>query len=140
MPEEDDEDSRKPRARRRDDDEEEPRPRRRSREDDEEDEEDDDRPRRRRRRDTGGLDSLIPYNNGMALAAYYCGVFSLIPCLWGTLSILAIVFGFLGLKRAKLHPDSKGKGHSIAGIVLGSITMLLGLACAIVGVIIAMKK
>ena len=76
----------------------------------------------------------------MALAAYYCGVFSLIPCLWGTLSVLAIVFGFIGLKRAKTHPESKGKGHSIAGIVLGSITILLGIACAIVGIIIAVQK
>ncbi len=131
MPREDDEEPRTPKARRRNDDE-----------DDDDDFEDDERPqrRRRRRRDTGGLDSLIPYNNGMALAAYYCGVFSLIPCLWGTLSILAIVFGFLGLKRSKMYPDSKGKGHSIAGIVLGSITILLGLASAIVGVIIALKK
>jgi hypothetical protein len=95
-----------------------------------EDDDRDDRPRRPRRdRDDGEvLGGLIPLKNGMALAAYYCGVFSFIPCLWGTLSVLAVVFGFIGLSKAKRHPSAKGKGHAIAGIVCGSITGLLGLA------------
>ena len=56
------------------------RPRRRRRDRDEDD--DDDRPRRGRRDgyNDGGMSTLIPYKNGKALAAYYCGVFSLIPC------------------------------------------------------------
>jgi hypothetical protein len=90
-----------------------------------EDEEDDDEVYDRRPAKGGGI---IPYRNGMALASYYCGVFSLIPCLWGTVSLLAIIFGILGLNKAKANPQLGGKGHSITGIVLGSITIALLLA------------
>ncbi len=105
------------------DDRDRPRPRRRRDDDDDYD----DRPRRR----SGGGDptgGLIPYKNGMALAAYYCGVFSFIPCLWGLLSLLAIIFGFVGLSHANKHPEAKGKGHAIAGIVCGFITLFLAVA------------
>jgi hypothetical protein len=130
-----------PRDEDRDEDDRDDRPRRRDRDE----YEDDYRPRRRRRRDddddrgdaTGGL---IPYKNGMALAAYYCGVFSFIPCLWGTLSLLAIVFGFMGLAKASKHPEAKGKGHAIAGIVCGGITLLLLIAGIVYGVVAANTK
>lgn len=115
-----------------DDDDRDPPPRRRDRDDEDDDRDEDYRPRRPRRRDRddggGDLGGLIPVNNGMALAAYYCGVFSFIPCLWGTLSLLAIIFGFVGLSKANKHPEAKGKGHSIAGIVCGGITLLLAVA------------
>src|SRR6516165_5140956 len=42
------------------------------------DEKDDGRPRRRRSRD-GAVSTIIPYRNGKALAAYYCGIFGLVP-------------------------------------------------------------
>lgn len=132
----DDDDDRDDRPRRRRDEDEDNRPRRRDRDFDDED---DDRPRRRRMSSdpTGGL---IPLNNGMALAAYYCGVFSFIPCLWGILSLLAIIFGLIGLSKAKQHPEAKGKGHAIAGIVCGSITMLLLVATIIYVVVMANAK
>lgn len=125
-----------PRDEDRDEDDRDDRPRRRPREEDEADDrtrrrdreyDDDDRPRRRRMSSdpTGGL---IPLNNGMALAAYYCGVFSFIPCVSGVLGPLAVIFGFIGLAKANRHPEAKGKGHSIAGIVCGGITTLLTLA------------
>jgi hypothetical protein len=109
-----------------------PAPRRRRDEDDYDDE--DDRPRRRRRSDddderdarrTDATGGLIPYKNGKALAAYYCGVFALIPCFGAILAVLAIVFGFLGLAHAKKYPEARGKGHAITGIVLGIICSLL---------------
>jgi hypothetical protein len=103
-----------------------PRRSRRDREDD-----DYDRPRGRRRDEGDATGGLIPYKNGLALAAYYCGVFSFIPCVWGTLSVLAIVFGFLGLAQARKHPEAKGQGHAIAGIVCGSVTLLLAVACVV---------
>ncbi|GEM_PF-1501113 len=88
----------------------------------------DDRPRRRRapnvRRRDDGISSLIPYNNGMALAGYYLGVFSLIPCLALILGPLALIFGIVGLNRVKRNPEIKGTGHSITAIVLGGITTL----------------
>jgi predicted permease len=61
---------------------------------------------------------MIPYKNGKALAAYYCGVFSFIPLLGCILGPIAIILGILGLAHAKKFPKSKGKGHAIAGIVL----------------------
>lgn len=115
-----DEDARPPRARRPRDD----------REDDE-----DDRPRRRRRRDddqdgdaTGGL---IPYKNGMALAAYYCSVASLIPILGLVLGILAVIFGIFGVRHRNRRPAHGGMAHSIVGIVLGSLTALANWIVAI---------
>ena len=97
----------------------------------------DDRPRRRRRDDdyedgdaTGGL---IPYKNGMALASYYCGVFGLIPALGLVLGILAVIFGIVGLRHKRRHPNHGGTAHAVVGIVLGS---LAGLANWIVTVLI----
>ena len=126
MPPPDDE-----RGENRDDD----RPRRAARADadrDDRDGRDDDRPRRRRRRyediDPDPTGGLIPLRNGMALAAYYCGVFSFIPCFGVVLGPLAVIFGFIGLGRAKKHPEAKGKGHSIAGIVCGGLTTLANVA------------
>ncbi len=121
------------------DDRDDDRRRRPARADDDRDE-GDDRPRRRRRRDydpdpTGGL---IPLRNGMALAAYYCGVFSFIPCFGMVLGPLAIVFGFLGLSHARKYPDAKGKGHSLAGIVCGGVSTL-GHIAAVVFVLIASR-
>jgi predicted Zn finger-like uncharacterized protein len=100
------------------------RPRRRDEDDDEEDEEDDEDYERRFRRRDSGMETLIPYRNGKALAAYYCGVFSLIPCLGAILGPLALIFGILGVRYAKAHPGAHGMGHGIAGIVLGSLTTL----------------
>ena len=118
-------------------------PRERDDEDDEDDRDEEYRPRASRRRGDDDDDEeaerrpakgggIIPYRNGMALASYYCGVFSLIPCLWGTLSVLAIIFGILGLNKAKASPELGGKGHSITGIVLGSITTALPIIAVVV--------
>lgn len=90
-----------------------------------------DRPRRRGsrlpdvRRHDDAVSTIIPYKNGMALAAYYVGVFSLIPCIGGCiLGPLGIIFGIIGLRRVRRNPEVKGTGHAIAGIVLGGITSL----------------
>jgi hypothetical protein len=104
------------------------------RDDDREDYSFADRPRRRRREEPDErsrrdepdepISTLIPYKNPKALAAYYLGVFSLIPCVGLILGPLALVFGILGLNHVKDHPAAKGTGHAIAGIVLGSLTTL----------------
>jgi hypothetical protein len=106
----------------RDEEEAEDRPRRRRPRDDEDD--DDDRPRRRRRGDDDAMSTLIPYKNGKALAAYYCGVFALIPCLGLILGPIALVLGILGLNYVKEHPEAHGTGHAWAGIILGSLVIL----------------
>ena len=72
----------------------------------------------------GTLGGLIPFRNAMALSAYYCGVFSLIPCLGLPLAIAAVVLGILGLRFAKRHPESRGKVHAWVGIILGTLVLV----------------
>lgn len=71
---------------------------------------------------TGGV---IPYKNVPALAAYYCGVFSLIPCFGAILGPVALVLGIIGLRAASHRPAIRGQVHAWIGIVLGG---LVGLA------------
>jgi dipeptidyl aminopeptidase/acylaminoacyl peptidase len=99
-------------------------PRRPRRDDRDWDDDDVDRRIRRRDDDDGGISTLIPTKNPKALAAYYCGVFSIIPCLGLVLGPIALVLGILGLRYVKANPSAKGTGHSIAGIILGGLTTL----------------
>jgi thiol:disulfide interchange protein len=71
---------------------------------------------------------MVPYRNKAALAAYYLGLFSIIPCLGPLLSIAAIVFGIMGLRQARLRPEAKGKVHAWVGIIAGLLFGLVALA------------
>lgn len=70
------------------------------------------------------VSTIIPYKNGRALAAYYLGVFSLIPCVGLLLGPAGLILGILGLRYVKAHPTAKGTGHAIAGIIMGGLTTL----------------
>ena len=97
---------------------------------------DDDYDRPRRRDDEGdATGGLIPYKNGLALASYYTGVFSLIPCLGLILGPVALVLGIMGLKYAKKNPTARGKAHAWVGIVLGMLNVFGYLACLILIII-----
>lgn len=106
--------------------------------DDDDDEDFDDRRKKiRKRSDDGGVGAVIPYRNGMALAAYYTGVFGLIACFLGPLALLGvvpIVLGVLGLMKAKKDPEARGSAHAWIGIGLGALELLTG--CAGIGFII----
>jgi uncharacterized protein DUF4190 len=109
-----------------DDDRDEPRrPARRRPRDEEPDDFDDapaDRPRKKARRGDGeGVAKIIPYRNGPALAAYYCGVFALIPGIGFVLGPIAFILGIVGLVKARKSPKAHGTGHAITGIILGLI-------------------
>lgn len=92
----------------------------RPRDDEEEaDEDEDDRPRKKKK--SGGGGGIIPLKNGKALAAYYCGVFSLIPGIGCVLGPVAIVLGIMGFMYANENPEAGGKGHAITGIVVGLV-------------------
>lgn len=71
---------------------------------------------------TGGV---IPYKNPQALAAYYLGLFSIIPFLGLFLGIAAIVLGKLGLDKRKENPAIKGKAHAWVGLGCGSLFVLI---------------
>ena len=88
----------------------------------EEDEEDYEGPDRFRQKDA--VETLIPYKNPMGLMAYYAGVFALIPCVGLVLGPAAFILGILGIRYANQYPTAGGKGHAIAGIVLGTLVVL----------------
>jgi hypothetical protein len=89
--------------------------------DDEYDDDYDD-PERFRQKDA--VETLIPYRNPLGLTAYYMGVFALIPCVGLLLGPAAFILGILGVRYANKHPTAGGKGHAIAGIVLGTLVVL----------------
>ena len=59
---------------------------------------------------TGGV---IPYKNPAALIAYYCGIFSIIPCFGVLLGIPAVVLGIVGLVQRRKNPVIKGATFAI---------------------------
>lgn len=85
----------------------------------------------------GPMSTLIPYRNGAALAAYYTGVFSLIPVLALLLGPIAIVLGVLGLRFATKHPLARGRVHAWVGIVLGTLSFLGNVAFIVFALVLA---
>jgi hypothetical protein len=70
------------------------------------------------------VSTLIPYRNGLALGAYYCGVFGIVPILGFILAPTALVLGIMGLRYSRRNPKARGGGHAITGIILGSLSLL----------------
>ena len=58
-------------------------------------------------------------SNGWSIASLICGILGCIPFLTG---LLAIVFGFMGLGKAK--KTNSGRGLAVAGLVLGFLSIL----------------
>jgi hypothetical protein len=112
------------------------RPRRRR---DDDDEDDDDLDVRRRDEDNP-VSFFVPYKNPKGLIAYYFGVFALIPGVGNLLGPAALVLGILGIRYANAHPTAKGKGHAIAGVVLGIMTILAYWIFPIVMILIAIAS
>ncbi|MCC7493020.1 MAG: hypothetical protein IT204_11750 [Fimbriimonadaceae bacterium] len=76
---------------------------------------------------------FVPYHNPRALAAYYLGVFSLIPCLGCPLGLAALGLGLAGLRHSNAVPTAGGRLHAWVGILVGGLcgvvnTILLVLA------------
>ena len=81
---------------------------------------------------TGGV---IPYKNPKALIAYYCGVFSLVPCLGVIPGVAGVILGIMGLKYRAQHPETKGAAHAWIGIILGGLMTLIWLGLIGTGVV-----
>ena len=71
-------------------------------------------------------------SNGAATAALVLGILTFF-CLGPVGALLAIILGFIGLKKAK--EIGVGRGSSIAGIVLGGIGMVASVAVFIIFVV-----
>lgn len=76
-------------------------------------------------------------NNGLGTAAMVIGIISVVGfCLYGVniiLGILALIFGIIGLGRAK-RGEATNRGMALAGVILGSVGIVVG--AAILGLII----
>ncbi|WP_239148690.1 DUF4190 domain-containing protein, partial [Streptomyces anulatus] len=76
-------------------------------------------------------------NNGLGTAAMVIGIISVAGfCLYGVniiLGILALIFGIIGLGRAK-RGEATNRGMALAGVILGSVGIVVG--AAILGLII----
>jgi len=59
--------------------------------------------------------------SGMAIAALIMGIIGFL--FFGLLSILAIIFGAIGLSQTGKDPTLKGRGMATAGLVLGIIAI-----------------
>lgn len=85
------------------------------------------------------FDHIIPARNPPALTAYYLGVFSLVPCLGLALGPAALAMGIVAIRAVRRTPMLPGKGHAVAGIVLGTVTSLLNwgvVAVALAGLVL----
>ena len=82
----------------------------------------------------GGLNMVIPYKNPKALAAYYTGVFSIIPFLGLVLGPIGFACGILGLRYRRENPTAGGAVHAWVGIIVGGLCGLANLAIIIAGV------
>ncbi|HLK13574.1 MAG TPA: DUF4190 domain-containing protein [Fimbriimonadaceae bacterium] len=85
-------------------------------------------------------EKMIPVRNPMALAAYYCAVFSLVPCFSPILGPTAVILGILGLKQCNLNPVLPGKGHAITGIVLGGFMTLISVIVIVMFVAASLNR
>ena len=86
---------------------------------------------------TGGI---IPYKNPHALAAYYLGVFSLIPLLGLVLGAIAVPLGVSGLKKRARNPVIRGAVHAWVGIILGSLSVAVHLLLIVIPLIAALTR
>ena len=80
----------------------------------------------------GGISTLIPYRNPMALAAYYVGFVSLIPLVGLLTAPFAVVLGILGIRTARTKPEAKGLVHACIGILFGMTSLLCHPLCLLI--------
>jgi hypothetical protein len=86
------------------------------------------------------MGGMMPTKNGPALAAYYLGVFSLIPILGIPLGIAAFILGIKGVRKVRDHPEVKGKVHAWVGIIAGGFFSLLYLILLGLMVVLSVKR
>jgi len=63
----------------------------------------------------------VQQTSGWSIASLICGLLMCVPFVAG---LLAVVFGILGIRRAR-DPQVGGKGLAIAGLILGLISIIL---------------
>lgn len=72
--------------------------------------------------------------NGYAVASLVLGIVGFFLSLFGTLPILAIVFGAVAKRQISDNPaEYRGDGYAMAGIILGIIALVLTIVLIILG-------
>jgi hypothetical protein len=72
--------------------------------------------------------AAVPPNNPLAAWALGTGIVSLACCPGFILSLISIVLGAMALSQINRNPNQGGRGLAAAGIVLGCISMVMGIA------------
>lgn len=81
------------------------------------------------------VETFVPSRNGAALVAYYCGIFSLFPCLGFPLGVVAVYYGFKGLRAERENPAVRGGVHAWVGVICGILFGFMNFLLCIVSVI-----
>ena len=81
--------------------------------------------------------TVIPYRNPMALAAYYMGIFSILPVIGLFLGGAAFICGILGLRHASRNEGAHGRAHAAIGIGCGGLLFLVQLIIVVAVVFFA---
>lgn len=76
--------------------------------------------------DHGALNLLLPIGpqSGLSIGAGYCG---LIGLLFPLAAPVGLVLGLYGMRDLNRHPEKRGRGRAITGIVLGSLVIVFWL-------------
>ena len=69
----------------------------------------------------------------MSTASLVLGLIGIPLCFLFIPSLLAVIFGAVGLSQIKQDPNQSGSGKAIAGIVLGGVALVLIVLVVLVG-------
>jgi hypothetical protein len=69
----------------------------------------------------------------MAVASLVLGLVGLPLCFLFVPSILAVIFGIVGLNQIKNDPMQTGRGLAIAGLILGAVMLVLVVLALVFG-------
>lgn len=84
--------------------------------------------------DHGAMHLVLPVGpqSGLAIGAGYCGLIGLLVPLVGP---IGLILGLYALRDLKQHPEKRGRGRAITGIVLGGLGSALWLLWLVAAVI-----
>lgn len=76
--------------------------------------------------DDRAMNLLLPLGpqSGLAIAAGYCGLIGVLVPLVGT---IGLILGLYALRDLKQHPEKRGRGRALTGIILGGLGTVLWL-------------
>ncbi len=76
--------------------------------------------------DNAGMRFLLPVGcSGWAIAAGYCGLFSLIPVLGILLALLSVIFGIIAIFSITRNPHKHGVARIVIGWIFVAISVLV---------------